>query len=138
MTMNKSIPVVQKYMTYTPKSIGFDRPISNAMKLMHEMEIRHLPVLKGGELVGILTDRDIKLVTSFEEVDPEKITVEEACSFNPYFTSPETPLNEVVSNMARKKYGCAIVVDNGKLVGILTETDVYKAFAELLETRLTH
>ena len=136
--MNKTIPVVQKYMTYVPKSIGFDRPLSQAIELMREMQIRHLPVLNAGKLVGILTDRDIKLVTSFENIDPEKVRVDEACSFDPYSTSPETPLNEVVSNMARKKYGCAVVVDNGKLVGILTEIDVYKAFSELLETRLKH
>lgn len=134
--MSKAIPVVQKYMTYTPKSIGIDRPLSHAIKLMHEMQIRHLPVLKAGKLVGVLTDRDIKLVTSFENADPEKILVEEACTLDPYCTSPSSPLNEVVTNMARKKYGCAVVVDNGNLVGILTEIDVYKAFSELLETRL--
>lgn len=136
--MSKSIPVVQKYMTHVPKSIGFDRPISQAMHLMNEMHIRHLPVLKAGQLVGVLTDRDIKLITSFKDVNPETTNVEEACTFDPYFTSPTTPLSEVVNQMARKKYGCAIVVDNGKLVGILTETDVYKAFGELLETRLKH
>ncbi len=136
--MNKVIPVVQKYMTHVPKSIGFDRPLSQAIELMREMQIRHLPVLNAGKLVGVLTDRDIKLVTSFASTDPEKMLVEEACTFDPYSTSPETPLNEVVSYMARKKYGCAVVVDNGKLVGILTETDVYKAFSELLETRLKH
>lgn len=136
--MNKSIPVVQKYMTYSPKSIGFDRPLSQAIEIMNEMKIRHLPVLKGGELVGVLTDRDVKLVSSFEAADPEKIKVEEACSYDPYFTSPQTPINEVVSHMARKKYGCAIVVDNHKLVGILTEVDIYNAFSELLETRLKH
>ncbi|MFN8790622.1 MAG: CBS domain-containing protein [Bdellovibrionales bacterium] len=136
--MSKTIPVVQKYMTYTPKSVGYDRPLSHAMKIMQEMQIRHLPVLRGGELVGVLTDRDIKLVSSFENGDPEKILVEEACSFDPYFTTPDTPISEVVNHMARKKYGCVIVVDNNKLVGILTEIDVYKAFSELLETRLKH
>lgn len=136
--MSKSIPVVQKYMTYVPKSIGFDRPISLAINLMNEMQIRHLPVLKEGKLVGVLTDRDIKLITSFKDVNPETTVVEEACTFDPYFTKPSTPMNEVVSQMANKKYGCAVVVDNGKLVGILTETDVYKAFSELLETRLKH
>lgn len=136
--MSKSIPEVRKYMTHVPKSIGIDRPIALAANLMNEMKIRHLPVLKEGKLVGVLTDRDIKLVTSFKDVNPEKTTVEEACTFDPYFTKPTTPLNEVVSEMASNKYGCVVVVDNGKLVGILTETDVYKAFSELLETRLKH
>lgn len=136
--MSKSIPSVQKYMTKVPKSIGFDRPLSHAMEVMRELRIRHLPVLKGGELVGILTDRDIKLVTSFEKVDPEKMMVDEACTFDPYMTSPGAPLSEVAAHMAEKKYGCALVVDNKKLVGILTEVDICRALAELLETRLKH
>lgn len=136
--MSKAIPSVQKYMTKVPKSIGFDRPLSQAMEVMQELRIRHLPVLKGGQLVGILTDRDIKLVTSFEKVDPSMMTVDEACTFDPYMTRPDSPLNEVAAHMAEKKYGCALVVDNNKLVGILTEVDVCRALAELLETRLKH
>lgn len=123
-------------MTYTPKSIGFDQTLSQASEFMRKLHLRHLPVLKGGELVGILTDRDIKLAMSFKDVDSNSMTVEEALTPDPYFTSPTAPLNEVVANMAEHKYGCALVVDHGKLVGIFTETDAYKALAELLETRL--
>ncbi len=132
----KAIPSVQKFMTYVPKSIGFDQTIAQASEFMRKLHMRHLPVLKGGELVGILTDRDINLVLSFKDVDPKTMTVEEAYTADPYFTSPNAPLNEVVSHMAEHKYGCALVVDNGKLVGIFTETDAYKALSELLETRL--
>lgn len=134
--MKKAKPKVQKYMTPAPKSVGYDRPLSQAMAVMSEMRIRHLPVLKEGRLIGLLSDRDVKLVGSFEDIDPDKILVEEACTFDPYCVSPSADLNEVVDYMARKKYGCAVVVDNGKLVGILTEIDVYKAFADVLENRL--
>ncbi|MCC2679652.1 MAG: hypothetical protein K0R29_2228 [Pseudobdellovibrio sp.] len=134
----KAIPVIQKYMTYVPKSIGFDQTIAQASEFMRKLHLRHLPVLKGGQLIGILTDRDINLVMSFKDADAEKMTVEEAYTPDPYFTSPTTPLNEVVAHMAEKKFGCALVVDNGKLVGIFTETDAYKALSELLETRLKH
>ncbi len=134
----KAIPTVQKYMTYVPKSIGHDQTIAQASEWMSKLHLRHLPVLKGGKLVGILSDRDIKLVQSFNDVDPSTLKVEEAYSPDPYFTSPTAPLNEVVAHMAEKKYGCALVVDNGKLVGIFTEIDAYKALAELLETRLKH
>tara|TARA_B110001454_G_C12723220_1_gene435923 strand:- start:8390 stop:8788 length:399 start_codon:yes stop_codon:yes gene_type:complete len=130
--MKKAAPKVQKYMTQSPKSIGYDRPLSQAMGVMNEMRVRHLPVLKEGKLIGILTDRDVKLVASFEEIDPDKILVEEACTYDPYCVAPTTDLNEVVDHMARKKYGCAVVMDSGKLVGILTETDVYKAFVDVL------
>ncbi|MGZ3725919.1 MAG: CBS domain-containing protein [Pseudobdellovibrio sp.] len=132
----KAIPHIQKYMTYVPKSIGFDQSIAQASEFMRKLHLRHLPVLKGGKLVGILTDRDINLLLSFKDVDAEKTTVEEAYTPHPYMTSPEAPLNEVVAHMAEKKYGCALIVDNGKLVGIFTETDAYKALSELLETRL--
>lgn len=134
----KAIPNVQKYMTYVPKSIGYDQSIAQAQDFMRKLHLRHLPVLKGGELVGILTDRDINLVMTFKDADPNAMTVEEAYTPNPYFTSPTTALSDVVSHMAENKFGCALVVDNGKLVGIFTETDAYKALAELLETRLKH
>jgi len=132
----KAIPTVQKFMTYVPKTIGFDQPIAKASELMRKLHLRHLPVLKAGKLVGIITDRDINMVMSFRDVDAETMTVDEAYTPEPYFTKPSAPLNEVVAEMAEKKYGCALVVDNGKLVGIFTEIDAYKALSELLETRL--
>lgn len=132
----KAIPQIQKYMTYVPKSIGYDQTIAQASEFMRKLHLRHLPVLKGGKLVGILTDRDINLVLTFKDVDPTKMKVEEAYTPDPYFTKPDAPLSEVVAEMAEKKYGCALVVDNGKLVGIFTEIDAYKALSELLETRL--
>ncbi len=134
----KAIPTVQKFMTHVPKSIGFDQTIAQASEFMQKLHLRHLPVLKGGQLIGILTDRDINLVLGFKDVDASVMKVEEAFTPDPYFTSPTAPLNEVVAQMAEKKYGCALVVDNGKLVGIFTEVDAYKALAELLETRLKH
>ncbi len=134
--MGKSIPSVQKYMTTTPKSIGAEQTITHAQDLMREMHVRHLPVLQGGKLVGVLTDRDIKLVLSFKDVDAKTLTVAEAYSPDPYFTTPSAPINEVVTQMAEKKYGCAIVMDHQKLVGIFTEIDVMKALVDLLETRL--
>ena len=134
----KAIPKVQKFMTYIPKSIDFDQTLASAAETLKKLHIRHLPVLKDGKIVGVLSDRDIKFVLGFKDIDPQNMTVENAYTPNPYCTSPETPLNEVLSEMAEKKYGCALVVDNEKLVGIFTEIDAYKAFSELLETRLQH
>ena len=136
--MSKPIPTVQKYMTYVPKSIGFDQPLQKAMEYMRELRIRHLPVLKGGKLVGILTDRDVSLVMGFKDADASTMKVEEAFTPDPYFTSPEAKLDEVAAEMAEHKYGCAIVVDNNKLVGIFTEVDALRALSELLQSRLKH
>lgn len=132
----KAIPKIQKYMSYVPKSIGHDQTVAQAADFMRKLHVRHLPVLKGGKIVGVLSDRDIKFITSFKDVNPETLLVEEACTADPFCTNPEAPLNEVVTEMANKKYGCVLVMDNAKLVGIFTEVDAYKALSELLETRL--
>ncbi len=132
----KSIPTIDKYMTSAPTTIGAEQSLEKASKLMHEHRFRHLPVLKGGQLVGILSDRDIKMVTSLKDVDPEKVTVEEALSSDPFSVSPKAALNEVCSQMAEHKYGSVLVIDNHKLVGIFTWVDALYAFQELLDTRL--
>jgi acetoin utilization protein AcuB len=125
-------------MTAFPHTIGFDQTLEKAQNMMHEYNVRHLPILKGGKLVGILSDRDIKLILSFADVDPKKITVDEAYTPEPYVTKTSASLDEVAAYMAEHKYGCALVTDNNKLVGIFTEVDAMRALSELLNTRLKH
>lgn len=132
----KTVPSVRKFMTTSPHTIGADQPLTKAEKMMSSHRIRHLPVLDGGKLVGILSDRDVRLVESFRDVDPETVTVEEAYSPDPYITTPEASLADVCAEMVAHKYGCVLVCDNHKLVGIFTWVDALKAFDELLTTRL--
>lgn len=132
----KSIPVISKYMTTLPHTIGVDQSLIKAGKMMSEYRVRHLPVLQAGKLIGILSDRDVRLVESFRDVDPEKVKVEEAYTPDPYIVTPQASLSEVCAEMARKKYGCVLVCDNQKLVGIFTWVDALNAFEELLSTRL--
>jgi acetoin utilization protein AcuB len=134
--MSKPIPTVQKFMTTEPHSIGRDQTMAMAHTVMREHRFRHLPVLDGGRLVGILSDRDLHLVESLRDVDPEKVLVEDAMSSDTYTVEPSAPLDEVVATMAEHKYGCAVVMQNQKLVGIFTTVDVCRAFADLLHSRL--
>lgn len=134
--MTKAIPTVQKYMTTIPYSIGLEQKLSFAHILMREHHIRHLPVLEGGKLVGLLSDRDLHLIETLRGVDPEKVTVEEAMTQMPYTVSPDAPLDEVCSEMAERKYGCVVVAQNSKVVGVLTTVDVCRALADLLHGRL--
>jgi acetoin utilization protein AcuB len=136
--MTKSIPHIKKYMTTDVQTIGDEQPMSVAHRLMREQHIRHLPVLHQGKLVGMVTDRDLRLVETLSDVDPTQIAVSEAMTPEPYVVSPDAELNEVVSMMAAKKYGSAVISDNGKVVGIFTTVDACSAFAELLTTRLSH
>ena len=134
----KAIPAIEKFMTTVPHTIGSDTSLAKAEKMMAEYRVRHLPVLDGGRLVGILSDRDIKMVMGFKDVNPDEVSVSEACSEEPFKVSPKAPLTEVCNEMAAHKYGSVLVVDNNKLVGIFTWVDALNAFAELMETRLKH
>jgi len=134
--MSKPIPTIQKYMTTQPHSIGRDQKMSAAHKMMREHRFRHLPVLTGGRLVGVLSDRDLHLIETLRDVDPDQVPVEDAMTNDPYTVSPDSPLDEVVATMAEHKYGCAVVMQNNKLVGIFTTVDACRAFAELLHARL--
>jgi acetoin utilization protein AcuB len=136
--MTKPIPSIEKYMTTLPHSIGRDQPLAAAHALMTKHRIRHLPVLEGGELIGVLSDRDLHLIETLHGVDPARVTVEEAMSTSVYAVTPQTKLDEVLSTMAERKYGCAIVIQNGHVVGLFTAVDACRSFAELLRTRLTH
>ena len=135
--MTKPIPSIQKHMTSAPHAIGVDQPLSLAHELMRKHEIRHLPVLDGGVLVGVLSDRDLHLIETLHDVDPRKLEVEQAMSTSVYSVSPETPLDEVVTTMAEKKYGCAVVMQNNHVVGIFTTVDACRSLADLLHTRMS-
>jgi acetoin utilization protein AcuB len=134
--VSKPIPSIQKYMTTQPHTIGSDQSIAKAASFMTEFGIRHLPVLRGGRLLGVLSDRDIKLIESFRDVDATKTNVEEAMTEQPYTVDPDVALDEVVRTMAEKKFGSAVVMQNHKVVGIFTTVDACRALAELLQTRL--
>jgi len=132
----KSIPRIRKYMTTDVQTIGDEQPMSVAHRVMRDERIRHLPVLHRGKLVGVVTDRDLRLVETLRDVDPTKVTVSEAMTSDVYTVSPDSALDEVVSAMATSKYGSAIVVDHGHVVGIFTTVDACNALSDLLTTRL--
>lgn len=134
--MSKPIPTIQKYMSMTPHTVGKDQPIVSAANIMSEHRIRHLPVLDGGVLVGVVTERDIAMISGLAGVDPEKVRVEEAMSINPFTVEPDARLDQVATEMAERKLGSAVVVQNHKVVGIFTSVDALTALADLLVTRL--
>jgi len=136
--MSKAIPAVQKYMSTSPHTIGQEQPLTVAHQMMREHNIRHLPVLHGGAIVGVISTRDLHLIESLEGVDPRQVTVQEAMANNPYVVAPDAPLDEVAQTMASEKYGSAVVAQHQKVVGILTTVDLCRALAELLRTRLAH
>jgi acetoin utilization protein AcuB len=84
----------------------------------------------------MLTERDLRFVESLKDVDPASVKVEDAMTTTVYSVSPDAMLDEVVGEMAEHKYGSAVVMQNGKVVGIFTTVDVCRALSELLRGRL--
>lgn len=134
--MTKPIPRIARYMSTTPHTIGREQTLSTAHKLMREHRVRHLPVLEGGKLVGVISDRDLALIETLRDVDATKVTVEDAMTQAPFTVSPDASLDEVVATMAEHRYGSAIILDNGNVVGVFTTVDALTALSDLLKTRL--
>ncbi|WP_235879745.1 CBS domain-containing protein [Polyangium aurulentum] len=133
--MQAKKPTVADYMTRSPHAIGFDQPLSRAQELMSEQRIRHLPVLSGGRLVGLISERDVAFVEGLRELNPRPLRVDEAMTPIPYAVAPDTPLVKVAREMFQHRYGSAVVLEEGKVLGVFTTTDALRALADALDAK---
>lgn len=122
---------VYRYMTPSPVTVGRDQSLAVAHDIMRKHRIRHLPVLDAGALVGIVTERDLRLIESIAGTDPNATLVEEAMTTDPYVVTAGTPLREVAEAMVEHKYGCAVVMERGAVAGIFTTIDALRALLDL-------
>ena len=130
--MSDSRRTVGEWMTSQPHTIGDDQTLASARERMHHWQVRHLPVLHGGHLVGVLSERDIHLAEALPDVDVTRVRVDEAMTADPWTTRATAPLAEVAAMMAERRIGTAIIVDaDDPLVGVFTTTDALRALAEL-------
>lgn len=134
--MSKSIPTIQRYMTADPITIEPGATLERASSLMKSHSVRHLPVLDEGRLVGIVTERDLALTERLNGVDPHSERVSSAMTNSVLTVSPDSPLDQVALEMAADKCGSVVVVQNQKVVGVVTTVDICRALGELLRTRL--
>lgn len=137
--------LVRDVMSKRPITIDPEAPLATAIAVMQEKAIRHLPVVDdGGRLIGIITDRDLRsaaLSPTLVEFLPsglrravegaagmlEELRVKDAMTWAVVTTRPEAPLSEAAALMFESRVGSLPVRDDGKLVGIVTERDVFKA-----------
>ena len=122
-------------MTDSPHTVGPTRSPAVARRMMLDQGIRHLPVLDGGKIVGLLSERDLLLVESLPGVNPTDVRVEEAMVQNVFTVEPETPVGEVVETMIERKLGSALVTEGERVIGVFTTIDALRALHELLERR---
>ena len=128
-------PTVERFMTHCPHTIGHDQSLSTAHRLMRQYDIRHLPVLQGGKLVGMLSQRDLHFIETLSDVDQDTVAVSEAMSVDTYAVGPRATLRKVAGEMADHRYGSAVVIERERVVGILTTVDGMRALSLILGER---
>jgi acetoin utilization protein AcuB len=128
------LPQILAYMTPFPYSIEVDAPLREAHAFLRQRQIRHLPVTKQGQLVGVLTDRDIKLALGPDLGSPpeRELAVRDVFQPDSYIVDAGASLEKVAATMADRHVGSALVTRGGKLVGIFTTTDACRALARIL------
>jgi acetoin utilization protein AcuB len=125
-------------------SVTPDTPINDALAMFHKEHIRRAPVMKDGKLVGIVSERDLlnaspSSVTTLSVWEMNylisKVKVKDVMSKKVITVDQDTPIEEAARIMADKKIGGVPVMSAGKVVGIITETDLFKIFFELMGAR---
>ena len=120
---------VGELMTPQPCCIGADTSIGEAHRLMKEEKVRHLPVVDGTALVGLVSERDLLRLEAAVDVDRKRDPVRAAMSTPVFWVLPETPLPVVARQMRDRAIGSAVVVSEGSVVGIFTTSDALDALA---------
>lgn len=130
--MTTQAPTVRQFMTPDPVTIDGGLSVVDARQRMFQTNARHLPVYVSGHLVGILSDRDLARVAAVDGFEDKNATAEQVCTPNPYVVGPDAPLAEVAQTLADNKFGAALVMNEGHLLGIFTTTDALLALVSLL------
>jgi acetoin utilization protein AcuB len=135
--------VVEQIMSPDPFAVEVSDSVGKVMNELAEADVRHLPVVEDGELVGIVSDRDLRafVPTAMVELEhPHEVRerlgqpISNVMSSNVVSVNPETDVSEVVDVMLEQKIGAVPVVeaDSAKLIGIVSYTDILRAARELL------
>ncbi len=137
--------LVGERMTHHPVTILETASIDDGLHLMRERKVRRLPVMdEWGKMVGIVSDKDLlhaapSPATSLSVYELHyllaKLTIKQVMASPVVSVTMDTPLEEAARIMADKKIGGLPVLDKGELVGIITETDIFKILVELLGAR---
>jgi acetoin utilization protein AcuB len=136
--MPELIPVRQ-YMTALPETIEEGLLLSDAKDRMFNLGVHHLPVVRDGKLVGVVTHRDIAVAEALATVDYAQIPVSSVMTSVPFTCGPSAHVEAVAREMAAHHYGSAIIVDPdhpAQVVGVFTTTDALRALADTID-RLT-
>jgi CBS domain-containing protein len=118
---------VSDAMTPSPISVESSADAVEAARLLAAENVGSLPVVDAGELVGMVTDRDLVLMVLAKDMDPHKVTVADVCTSDPVVATADEALDEALERMASAQVRRLPVVTDGRLVGILAQADVARS-----------
>lgn len=129
--------LVRDWMAREVVTVGPETTAAEALTLCRENRIRHLPVLEGGRLVGVISDRDLRAATpALGDADRaaalKRIRVADEMAQEVVSARPEDPIEDAATAMYEVKIGCLPVLEGEALAGIVTSSDVMRALAWLV------
>lgn len=119
-------------MTREPLTVAQDLSITDGLDRMSANNVRHLLVVRDDRLVGVISNRDLNFAASLPGVDPDKVEITAAMHGRVYVCDEEAPLEDVAHDMEAHRYGCAVVLKDGFVVGIFTTTDAMRVLRTLV------
>ena len=126
------MPAVARYMTARPVTIDAAATLAAADRLMRVHQIRHLPVVDQGRLVGLLVAHDVHMLELVGRLELETVQVATAMAQEPFTVRETEPLDQVVDAMAARKLDAGVVMDLLGVRGIFTAVDACEALATVL------
>jgi acetoin utilization protein AcuB len=135
---------VSDWMTKRVHTVSTDASVTDAVKLMKENRVKHLPVMRGDKIKGLVSDTDIRNFTpsSATCLDMyelhyllQKTSVEDIMKTGVLTTTPDTPIEEAAMMLYDGKIGCLPVLEGNKLVGIISDRDIFHALIDITGAR---
>ncbi|NLG60247.1 MAG: CBS domain-containing protein [Gammaproteobacteria bacterium] len=124
---------VEEFTTPDPVTATEDQSLGELRQLMGERGIRHLPVTRDGKVVGLISERDVRVASALNEEERHLVRASDIMAEDPVSVTASQPLDEVAFLMSERKIGSVIVnEEDGKLLGIFTATDALNALIEVL------
>lgn len=123
--------LIEHFMTPHPVTIANDATLDQVKHLMYERNIRHLPVIKDGKIIGVISDRDLKLAFAVDKAAGSQ-SVEDECSAPVYTVQRGALLKDVCDRMVRDAIGSTVIVNSQhQVIGIFTLMDACRVLAEI-------
>jgi acetoin utilization protein AcuB len=128
---NETGTTIGEHMSSVAYSVGDDQTLAEVSLRMRDLDVRHMPVMRGSRLVGIISERDIAVHKATTNAHLDELKVADAMSREPYHVPSSTPLADVATQMGKHRYGAALIVDDGEIKGIFSTTDALFVLARL-------